>query len=1408
MPKGCPSFPKRKAHEESKRVVHINGSHHTHIGDGHLLHKQYKGNATSTTKYNVWTFLPKALFEQYRRVANIYFTIVAALSLTPFTPVRAWTTWTPLIIVLGVAMVKEAAEDYKRYKQDKEINNRAVEVLDPDTGQYVTKTWKDVRVGDIVVVTKDQQFPADLLFLTSETEEGTCYIETMNLDGETNLKIKKAPDETKDLNQPDFGTFKNAVIECEGPNARLYQFTGNLLLDGKTLPISPAAILLRGCNLRNTDKVVGAVIYAGHETKIFKNAAPAPSKRSRVERIVDKIIFFMFGLLFSFCIIGAVYFSIWTEDVSPKHWYVGSASATGLYKQYNPGEPEFVGFASFITSFILYGYLIPISLYVSMELVKIAQSMGYINLDRDMYHAETDTPALARTSNLNEELGMVNTILSDKTGTLTRNVMEFFKCSVAGVAYGAGITEIEKANALRKGQVLDDRERPEAAKYRERFFNFYDERLMGEAWYSAKDPATIEMFFRLLAVCHTVIPDGPTDVKSIKYEAESPDEAALVVAAKAFGFFFYKRTNTTITVRERTPRGTNDVEYEVLNILEFNSTRKRMSVVVKEKANDKIIIFCKGADTVIYERLDPNYAPNDEMKASTSRDMENFGAAGLRTLCLSYTEVDRDWYTNVWMPEWVAAKTSLEDRENKVGEVSEKIERNLRLLGCTAIEDKLQEGVPACIKQLALAGIRIWVLTGDKMETAINIGFACSLLTEEMHQFTISVYGVEEIEKAEKAGNKELAEQLSHAAVANSIQTIEETMNSKREGSLFAIVIDGKALSFALSKDLAPGFLRIGLRCKAVVCCRVSPLQKAQVTKLVRDHGDTTLAIGDGANDVGMIQMAHIGVGISGQEGMQAVMSSDFAIAQFRFLVPLLLVHGRYSYKRITRMVLFFFYKNMLFGVTIFVFNAFNAFSGQFIYNDFYMTLFNVVFTALTPVVIGIFDRDVDKQMALKYPGLYMQGQRNEYFNFKAIALWLLSSMYQCCIIMVFVLIGCNATEVDRDGGNPYTMWQTGVLMYSCVVITVHFQVVQVIEQWTWAHHVAIWLSQVVWWLYLLAYGAFPLYFSTDLYNLFVGIVAPSPQYWLYCLLVPCACQLPDFFARMVKKLVAPFDHTIVAEIQKKLQRAGRSLADEKGQEPPSILAAIFSGQANKNRGFVPPYDPRSKFYGLVSSGARSSGRIDTGVRNPVLQHLDQELADNPYRSGRKKSAGLPGISPKGSSAGAAATAASAASAGNVQPVADTAANGAVDAAAAASAGAAVAAAPPPAASSAAARVLPPVIPPGGHPNGRAPGRLPPMGTPPVGLSGADTMPSNNSDAPAASSVPMPPLPAVGLAPNARNKLPPLTQGGASIPALTATAAAAPGAIASPGAPALAPPATANSQEREILATYTDALQR
>lgn len=277
----------------------------------------FKGNRTRTSKYTALTYFPKALYEQYRRIANIYFTTVAAVSVTKISPLNPITTFLPLVLVIGVSLIKEAFEDVKRHKADNVENNRLTEVYDPGAQEFVPRKWCDVKVGDVVRVVKDQPFCADLLLISAYNEDGVSYVETMNLDGETNLKLRKALDETQHFTDEDLATFKGA-IECEKPNASLYTFTGNMhaTLGGAelTIPLTPQAIMLRGSSLRNTHRILGVVIFAGHDTKVFMNARAPPSKRSTIEKGIDRIIYFMFALLFTICFIGGTWNGILTRD--------------------------------------------------------------------------------------------------------------------------------------------------------------------------------------------------------------------------------------------------------------------------------------------------------------------------------------------------------------------------------------------------------------------------------------------------------------------------------------------------------------------------------------------------------------------------------------------------------------------------------------------------------------------------------------------------------------------------------------------------------------------------------------------------------------------------------------------------------------------------------------------------------------------------------------------------------------------------------------------------------------------------------------------------------------------------------------------------------------------------------------
>ncbi|XVF86833.1 hypothetical protein PTKIN_Ptkin18bG0074200 [Pterospermum kingtungense] len=1107
-----------------------------------FMHKRkplkYRSNYISTTKYNFITFLPKALYEQFHRVANLYFLLAAIISVTPLSPFSAVSMIAPLAFVVGLSMAKEALEDWRRFMQDMKVNSRKVKVHKGE-GIFGDKAWQQAQVGDVVKVEKDQFFPADLLLLSSSYEDGICYVETMNLDGETNLKVKRALEVTLSLDEDEAFKNFNAIIKCEDPNPSLYTFIGNFEYDRQVYAIDPSQILLRDSKLRNTAFVYGVVIFTGHDSKVMQNSTKSPSKRSTIERKMDYIIYVLFSLLVVISFISSVGFAVKTKFYMPEWWYMQPQDTDDYY---NPEKPGVSGATHLITALMLYGYLIPISLYVSIEVVKVLQA-SFINQDIQMYDEETRKTAQARTSNLNEELGQVDTILSDKTGTLTCNQMDFLKCSIAGTAYGVRASEVELAAARQMAIDLEDQdsERPSVVGQRGKQqeieletvvtskdekdnkpaikgFSFEDSRLMNGKWLEEPNADVIMLFFQILAVCHTAIPELNEETGSYTYEAESPDEGAFLVAAREFGFEFFKRTQSSVFIRERDSASGQPIEreFKILNMLEFTSKRKRMTVIVRNEEG-QILLLCKGADSIIFDRLSKNGRLYLE---DTTRHLNDYGEAGLRTLALAYRKLEESEYS-AWNDEFQKAKTSIgADRETMLEKVAEMMERDLILIGATAVEDKLQKGVPQCIDKLAQAGLKIWVLTGDKMETAINIGYSCSLLRQGMKQICIT---------AVSSDAKEVIKEDILMQITNASQMIKL---EKDPHAAFALIIEGKTLAYALEDDAKQLFLDLAVDCASVICCRVSPKQKALVTRLVKEGtGKTTLAIGDGANDVGMIQEADIGVGISGVEGMQAVMASDFSIAQFHFLERLLVVHGHWCYKRIAQMVCYFFYKNIAFGLTLFYFEAFAGFSGQSVYDDWYMILFNVVLTSLPVISLGAFEQDVSSDVCLQFPALYQQGPRNLFFDWQRILGWMGNGLYTSLMIF-FLNIIIFYDQAFSAIGQTADMAVLGTTMFTCIIWALNCQIALTMSHFTWIQHLFIWGSIVTWYLFLFVYGMLSPTISGDAYQILVEALAPAPIYWSATLLVTVACNLPYFAHISFQRCFHPLDHHIIQEIK------------------------------------------------------------------------------------------------------------------------------------------------------------------------------------------------------------------------------------------------------------------------------------
>nr|XP_060635539.1 phospholipid-transporting ATPase VD [Anolis sagrei ordinatus] len=1178
--------------------------------------KHYMSNRIRTTKYRLWTFIPRNLYEQFHRAANLYFLFIVVLNWIPVVEAfRKEITMIPLLVVLTIIAVKDGLEDYTKYKLDKMINNFVTHVYNGADGEFVDKFWKDVKVGDFIQLSCNEEIPADMVLLYSSDGDGLCHIETSSLDGETNLKekliVKGFVQQTIEMDPESF-SYK---IECEVPNSDLSCFRGFIQhTSTERVGLSKDNLLMRGCTVRNTDIVVGIVVYAGHETKAMLNNTGGRYKRSKLEKKLNGDIIGCVVLLIVMCSVIAVGRGIWLSGhLEPS-----------IYSSGRQFEPAWGGFLMFWTMIILLQVLIPISLYVSIELVKLGQ-IYFIQNDIDLYHEPTDTKIQCGSLNVAENLGQIEYIFSDKTGTLTENKMVFRRCSIAGQEYGheenakrletyqpdyesdpdqtpeaffasrcslkrpsrgrigrqpsVGLSMKSMSRMFRSASTIGSPSMKQLAfsspletdvtpdqrlvrKFCRISFNLYKR---SETVDPTSEIMQISEFFIALAICNTVVVsesdttgtqpplkrrwssvgktsplpirqmlskfsprkispmsvqtqnihdsrherpkkspnltvfhvqfpasvigqfsessdsaeshaiseheemefsclpgtskedlpeqeqleslDAPESIQEgfsefkqmeflrapgtdidglpfdydpaeLSYEAESPDEAALVHAARAYQCTLVARNPEQVVI-DMNYMGM--LTFQRLHILPFDSTRKRMSVVVKHPILKRIVVYTKGADSVMMDLLQTEPTGNEEtdrlrkrIQERTQRHLDDYASQGLRTLCIAMKVLNDEEYEE-WSQGHFIAESSIENREEMLLESAERLENNLILLGATGIEDRLQEGVPETIESLRKAGINIWMLTGDKRETAVNIAYSCKLLDSTDQLFILKSNSLDECTNMIESFLEDIR---SNACSKERRSTIALRVSASTHVKIpqysYALVIDGPTLKFALHERVQKKFLELTSCVRGVICCRATPVQKSQLVSMVRKELRVmTLAIGDGANDVSMIKIADVGIGICGQEGMQAVLASDFALAQFKHLKKLLFVHGHWCYTRLANMILYFFYKNLAYVGLLFWFQFFSGFSGTPMIDYWSLIFFNLLFTSAPPIIYGVLDQDVSAESLMNCPELYKASQRNEPYGKSAFAVNIMDGFYQSLVCFFIPYYTFYKSDID-----------------------------------------------------------------------------------------------------------------------------------------------------------------------------------------------------------------------------------------------------------------------------------------------------------------------------------------------------------------------------------------------------------
>ncbi|KAJ1796366.1 putative aminophospholipid-translocase, partial [Coemansia sp. RSA 2399] len=938
--------------------------------DNSFKKAKYPANVVSNNKYNIITFLPIVLFEQFKFFFNLYFLLVALSQFVPQLRIGYLFTYVgPLVFVLAVTMAKEWHDDHARKKRDKEANSQRYTRVTADGPQVVPSA--KIRVGDLVLIEKNQRVPADMLLLRTTESSGACFVRTDQLDGETDWKLRIAAPPTQKLHDNMDLFALHGSVYADAPHKDIYDFIGTLTIDSGlpdaadtvTVPLGAENTLWANTTLAS-GSAVGYVIYTGRDTRAAMNTGHAQTKVGILDSEVNRLskILFVVTLALSLAMVAL--------DGFKAVWYI-----------------------TLFRFLILLSSIIPISLRVNLDMGKSFYSM---TIERD-----AEIPgSVVRNSMIPEELGRIEYCLTDKTGTLTRNEMELKRIHMGVMAYtletSDEVTRHVRANL--KDRVSAQADSPAASSAAAAASAAAATGLAVGHGKARRDmPQRVFDMVESLALCHNVTPAEESTAaassddaasmhderlsvavaRPMSYQASSPDEIAIIKWTELVGVVLAERSLASITLRldalipeAQGGRGTAPtMVYDILHVFPFTSESKRMGIVVKSRLAGDIFFIQKGADSVMTRIVQYNDWLDEEC-GNMARD-------GLRTLVVGRKRLSKETYKR-FEAAYQRAKVTVVGRADAIQHVvAEYLENDLELLGLTGVEDRLQDNVRATLELLGNAGIKVWMLTGDKVETATCVAVSAKLVRRD---------------------------QLIHViAGLRTAHEVNDALETLRTLSDCCLVIDGDSLQVTLD-FFRDEFVQVAATLSAVVCCRCSPTQKADIVRLLQKFTrKRVLAVGDGGNDVSMIQAANVGVGLVGKEGKQASLAADFSINQFSFLARLLLWHGRNSYKRSAKLAQFVIHRGLIISIMQVVFSALFYFAPIALFQGMLLVGYTTVYT-MAPVFSLVLDRDVTEDIALLYPELYAELTKGRSLSYKTFFTWLLISIYQGGALMMIAL--------------------------------------------------------------------------------------------------------------------------------------------------------------------------------------------------------------------------------------------------------------------------------------------------------------------------------------------------------------------------------------------------------------------